>query len=489
MAAKHTHDGSCDHCGCCASLGRRDFMTTVGLSALAANSMLTNTSSAATEAGGGPKNKPKPSIRVAFVRPDVEEYWMGWPGASYDIAARQKQYTEIVTKAAKKDDIDLQVTSEPIDNAEKILKLAAECEKTPPSGIIIISQNLNMSWPLLGQFCDKRPQDVPTIVFSPMGTSFTGHLSHTRDKSRVLTAATQDLDWLAKGVHMIKAHHDMKYSRLLIMRDKANQDQQLAVIGTTLCHRPLARWLEVDKKVPEDAEVKKLAAEFTKQAQKAVEPNEQDVLNSARNYFIAKQLMEEENCDGISLNCLGLLGNRQINCGPCMAWGKLNSERGIGCCECDWNAAISLRLVSYLLEKPGFMQDPCPNTVKNTLMGAHCSSPWTLRGFGSDPEPLILRSHSESKLGVSPQVIWPVGERMTHFKFNGPDKAWIGSGEILGNIDTPPAGGCRTSVDVTVDGKADTRDTAGFHQLFVLGDHAKELQDYCELAGIAHEPI
>ena len=489
MSREHAHDGSCDHCGCCRSVGRRDFMTTVGLSALATGSMLTNTSTAAPTASSGPKNKPKPTLRVAFVRPDVKEYWMGWPGASYDIAARQKQYTQLVTEAAKKDGVVLDVRPEPIDTAEKIAKLAAECKSAPPSGMLIISQNLNMSWPLLGRFCDERPQDLPTIVFSPMGTSFTGHLAHTRNKPRVLTAATQDLDWLAKGVHMIKAHHDMKHSRLLIMRNKTNKDQQLAVIGTTLCNRPLERWLEVHEQIKEDDAVKGLAAEFTKQAKKIVEPNEQDVLNSAKAYFIARRLMDEENCDGISLNCLGLLGDKKVNCGPCMAWGKLNSERSVGCCECDWNAAISLRLVSYLLEKPGFMQDPCPNTVKNTLMGAHCSSPWTLRGFGSDPEPLILRNHSESELGVSPQVIWPVGERMTHFKFNGPDKAWIGAGEVLGNIDTPPAGGCRTSVDVTVDGKPDTRDTAGFHQLFILGDHAKELQDYCEMAGIQHEPI
>ncbi len=85
--------------------------------------------------------------------------------------------------------------------------------------------------------------------------------------------------------------------------------------------------------------------------------------------------MAAENCQGISLNCLGLIGSRRIPCPPCMAWLQLNDEGSVGCCECDWNAAISLRLCRLLTGRPGFMQDPCPNTVNGTLMGAHCSSP------------------------------------------------------------------------------------------------------------------
>ncbi len=36
----------------------------------------------------------KPRVRAVFVRPDVKQYWMGWPGASYDIAGRQADYTQ-----------------------------------------------------------------------------------------------------------------------------------------------------------------------------------------------------------------------------------------------------------------------------------------------------------------------------------------------------------------------------------------------------------
>ena len=167
-----------------------------------------------------------------------------------------------------------------------------------------------------------------------------------------------------------------------------------------------------------------------------------------------------------------------------MAWTKLNDEGNVGCCECDWNAAISLRLCSLLTGRPGFMQDPAPNTINGTLMGAHCSAPTKLRGFDQPGEPLILRSHSESEMGVSPQVIWPIGEEVTVMKFDGPSKMILGTGKVVTNIDTPPCGGCRTSVEITLDGVEDPRDSKGFHQLFVLGRHERLVQAYCQLSGI-----
>jgi hypothetical protein len=146
-------------------------------------------------------------------------------------------------------------------------------------------------------------------------------------------------------------------------------------------------------------------------------------------------------------------------------------------------------LSSSLCGRPGFQQDPVPNTVTGTFMGAHCTSPTKLRGFDQPAEPLILRSHSESEIGVSPQVIWPLGEPVTVMAFNGPGKMILGTGRVAANIDTPPCGGCRTSVELSMDDVADTTDCKGFHQLFVLGKHDRLIRAYCQLVGIEVVPI
>ena len=101
-------------------------------------------------------------------------------------------------------------------------------------------------------------------------------------------------------------------------------------------------------------------------------------------------------------------------------------------------------------------------------------------------ERLVMR---ESALGVSPQVIWPLGEPATVMKFEGPQRLLVGTGSVVANIDTPPAGGCRTSVELEMDDKDDPRDCKGFHQLFIYGKLDRLFKNYCALAGIEAVPV
>jgi hypothetical protein len=488
----YQHDDHHEHshqCGCCASIERRDFPATVGLTSLAAPGAFTLTSAAVD---GQPATNAKPRIRAVFLRPDTDRGdWMSWPGAFYDNKGSQAAFTKTLSDAAKNLDVNLEVDVAPLVDSQAIDKLLAECKQSPPDGVIVTVMELGPReyWPLANTFVAGRGE-IPTIVFGPMGTAFTGHLQETRKAKKCFTASTQDLTWLATGVKMLRTMWDMKNTRICIINGDKTHDQRLDVIGTTLHHIPLDRWTDELAKQEVTAEVKALAEKFSTTAQKTVEPKPEDVINAAKNYFVAKRIMAAENCQGISLNCLGLVQTRRIPCPPCMAWLTLNDEGSVGCCECDWNAAISLRLCSLLTGRPGFMQDPVPNTINNTFMGAHCSSPTRLRGFDQPAAPLILRSHSESEIGVSPQVLWPVGEPATVMSFaGGPGKILLGTGQVAANIDTPPCGGCRTSVELKMDNVVDTRDCKGFHQLFVLGNHERLFRAYCQLAGIEVVPI
>jgi hypothetical protein len=276
----------------------------------------------------------------------------------------------------------------------------------------------------------------------------------------------------------------MKNSRLCIVRGNKVEDRPLDVIGTTLHYIPRNRWPEEFKKLETTDEVKAIADYYAKEAKKIVEPNQEDILNAAKTYFTARRIMAAENCQGIAVDCLPLIGSRSVPCPPCIALSRLLDEGRVGACEADWNAAISMLMTGLLFDRPGFMQDPAPNTVNNTLMGAHCTCATRLNGYDKPHEPFILRSHSESGLGVSPQVLWRIGQEATIMKFQGPGSIILGTGRVVSNIATPPSGGCRTSVELEVDGVADTRDVKGFHQLFIYGNLERQFKDYCQLAGI-----
>jgi len=462
-------------------LSRRGFLASAGAWGVAAKIGLFDfaTSLFAAEA---PSAK-KAVVLAAFLRPNVDGYWMGWPGAAYDIKARQAQYTKILTEAANKFGIQLEVKSEPLDTDAAVGGFLEQLKAHPPDGLMLVSMSLNQSWPLLDNIAKSRGK-IPMIVFSPMGTSFTGHLQGTRNIDGVYVAATQDVDWLTFGMRMFNTMAEMRNSRLCIVAGDKDEDRKLDVIGTTLHYIPRNRFPEEFRKVDETDQVRAIADFYTKSAKKIVEPKKEDILNAAKNYVVAKRIMEAENCQGISVDCLPLVEGRLIPCPPCIAWLRLNDEGSVGACEADWNAAISLRLTSLLFDRPGFIQDPAPNTVNNTLMGAHCSCPTKLDGFDKPAEPFILRSHSESTTGVAPQVLWRIGQKATIMKFEGPGTIILGTGKVVGNIETPPSGGCRTSVELELDDMADSRDTKGFHQLFIYGNLEPGFKAYCQLAGI-----
>ena len=477
-------DKNCAASKCPLELNRRSFLAATGTIAAATKMGLFDFTSTLLAAES--KSTEKPIVRAVFVRPNIDKYWMGWPGAQYDIKARQRQYTKILTDAAERFGVNLQVSKEPLHNDSLVNALLEEVKNSPPDGLMVISMCLHHtgfdSWDKTNKIAKNRGE-IPTIVFSPMGTSFTGHLQATRNIPRLYVAATQDLDWLGFGLRMFNTIHRMKNTRICIVAGNKTYDQKLDVIGTTLHYIPGKRFLDEFEKVKQTDEVLAMADYYTSNAKKIVEPKKQDILDAAKNYVVCRRLMAAENCQGFSMDCLGPVSRRQIK-PPCMAFSRLRDEGGLGTCEADWNAAISTRLTNLLFDRPGFMQDPAPNTVNNTLMGAHCCCATRLDGFDKPPEPFILRTHSESNIGVAMQVLWREGQKVTVMKFQGPGSIVLGTGRVLRNIDTPPAGGCRTSVEIELDDVADARDTKGFHQLFIYGDLELPFKAYCQLAGI-----
>jgi hypothetical protein len=136
------------------------------------------------------------------------------------------------------------------------------------------------------------------------------------------------------------------------------------------------------------------------------------------------------------------------------------------------------------------MNDPVAETAKNLLVAAHCVSGTRIAGFDQKPAPYILRSHSESGIGVSVQVLWPVGQVVSLIRFQNPNELIFDTGTVVGNINTPPAGGCRTSVEIKMDNVEDSRDVLGFHQVVTLGNHRHMVETFCQLYGIKviHSP-
>jgi len=468
-----------------AALSRREVLGVAGWSALTLKMGLLDFASSlfAGEASSGRK----PRVQVIFVRPESDRYRMSWPGASFDAEARQAEYTKTLVAAAAKLGVDLEVRPLPLDDADSIAAFLEQTAKSPPDGLFASVLHLK-SWPRV-EYILKNRGSVPTVVFSPLGTSFAKQLQSVRGAPKAFVASTPDPQWPAFGLRMLRAVAAVKQSGICIVAGNAIEDRSVKALGLRLRYVPLKRWTDELKTAASTPQMQEIAKYYALEAKDIVEPKTEDLLAAAKNYIVARRIMAAEKCQGISVDCFPLLNERRVACGPCLAWSKLLDEGLVGGCEGDADAAISLLLSALLLGRPGFMHDPAPNTLRNTLIGSHCTCPTRLDGFDKPHAPFVLRSQAESASGVAMEVRWRPGQEITVVKFRSPDTLALGTGRVVADVSGPASTACRTAVEVKVNGLADARSIKDDHLLFLSGKSDEQWKAYAELAGLKVAPV
>jgi L-fucose isomerase-like protein len=186
------------------------------------------------------------------------------------------------------------------------------------------------------------------------------------------------------------------------------------------------------------------------------------------------------------MTCLPGLQNPRKHVPPCMSFMTLRDQGFPAGCQSDLSAALTLMLVEYLFDKPGFQQNASMDTEANLYFGAHCTCPAYMGGRGAKPEPYILRNHAEAGWGCVPRVLLKEGQRVTMAQYRPTDQPdlLVYAGEVVRCPETPPVGGCRTNALIRFDGVTDACTVKGMHQVVFYGDYAGQLKDFCQLYGI-----
>ncbi len=434
------------------------------------------------------KLRPSPKVRVdAAILQQPRPYWLGWPGGTYQLDQRQKEYRAQLAGFCQRLAIELHEEAKPIDDEAGMAAFLKAVRERKPDGLLVILQHMTC-WDWVHRLAKEA--GVPLIVFSPIGTSFTGHVVSFSRQLGVYVVSSLEWPAVEDGLRMIRAKRMFEETRLLWIQGTKCNETVLDRLGTKVRAIPRNTFNELFDTMPVNEEVKDVAATFRRHAKRVVEPTWQDSLNSARIYTTTKSLLTDEKANALSMDCLGMVTDKLVPTPPCGAW-TMFQDMGVTCgCEADLFGAMSLMLTSYLLDRPGYMNDPVAETAKNLLVTAHCVSGTRLNGFGQKPAPYILRSHSESGLGVSVQVLWPVGAPVSLIRFQNVNELIIDTGTVVSNINTPPAGGCRTSLEISMNNIEDCRDVLGFHQVVTLGTHRRIVEAFCQLYGIKviHSP-
>jgi len=433
----------------------------------------------------GPASKYVPRMKVAFVR-RKGEYGMRWPGAVYDGEAAFETYRKQIKAAADEFGMKIDIRPEPIYSLAEGDQWLAQAEADKMDGLLVVLlDRQEHAWPTAAKTVDCP---VPTIIFAPIGAAFTTNTAPLARKSGAFICSTDDFSQVLYGMKMIKAGAKLRETRFIVLRGSERKDDHVPHVGTKLRYVPASTLLELYKQTTTSAEIETIAHEYVDRAQRIAGPSVDDVCNGVKSYVVARTILEREEGDGITMDCLGAVGPTNISL-PCIAWSRMLDHGVPAACEADIGACITHALVQYLFDRPGFQQDPVPDTANDCLIGAHCTCPTRLSGFDHDQEPFSLSYHHGMRDAV-PVPEWRAGQRVTVADFlpgekpNQPPEMIISAGEVVGNIAVPPSGGCVVSVSLKLDGVSDLLDYPGFHQIFFYGDFKKELAAYCKLYGI-----
>jgi hypothetical protein len=476
-------------CGC--HLTRRGFLSASTCGAVLASELLAGSNLDDLPAlrkirAAGPGSKYTPMLRVAFVR-RREEYGILWPGAVYDGASALKNYRTQIETAASDLGIRAEIRPEPIYTPAEADSWIAAAKSPRADGLLLVLLDRQQhAWPTAAKAIDSG---IPSIIFAPVGAAFTTNTAPLAKKPGGFIASTDDFSRVVYGMKMAAVAARMREMRFAVIAGKEKKETTVHHLGTRLRYVPAGSFVEEYNRTAVDEEVRQIAADYIKRATRISGPTTQDVLNGVKSYVVARNIMEREEADGITMDCLGALGPTDISL-PCIAWSRMLDHGIPAACEADIGAAVTHAAVQFLFDRPGFQQDPVPDTAREALIGAHCTCPTRLSGWGAPAEPFYL-SHHHGMRDAVPRPMWKVGQRVTVAIIGGVDPAdpaephmYISSGAVLDNVAVPPAGGCVVSVTVKLDGVTELLDYPGFHQVFFYGDFKRELRDFCRLTGI-----
>lgn len=476
--------------GCGACVSRRRFMAAGGAAVLGAAlaGCAGRTAAASSQERRirpmGPASKYTPLVHAAFVR-RKGEYGMRWPGAVFDGEAARRDIAQKTEAAAKGLGLRLVLRPEPVYSKEEAEAWVSQAAAEKADGLfVVLLDRQEHAWPTAARAVESR---IPTVVFAPVGAAFTTNTAPLAAKTGAFLCSTDDFSRAAFGLRMLGAGARLREMRYVVIQGTERRDSELPHFGTKIRRIPAAGFLEEYLRTPVTDEVQSIADDYMGRATRLVMTGRQDVVNGVKSYVVARSILEREEGDGITMDCLGALGKSQVSL-PCIAWSRMLDHNIPAACEADLGPAVTHAIVQSLFDRPGFQQDPVPDTGDGTLIGAHCSCPTRLKGYAEAPETFYLSCH-HGKRDAVPRTVWREGQRMTSVVVGlGKDKApphmVISSGTVVGNVSVPPAGGCVVSVKVRLDGVDDLLAYPGFHQLFVYGDFKRELKAYCQLFGI-----
>lgn len=431
-------------------------------------------------------------VRAAFLYPPTESLrqagYYSWPGSNFDAEGRQMQYTGRLRALEAKLGIRVIPEQKPLDEEATVTQFIRQVRAEPPDALFLVPFKKG-HWPHVTRIVEETK--VPTVVLATLGVLLVGMVRELQHKPGVYMINSLDnFDAVEQGLRMVRAASWMRQGRILNIAKSAAAERTVPHLGTKVRTVANTEYIEEFKRTGATDEVKELAARYKSGATKILQPNDEDIFDAARATVALRRVVEAAKVDAVMMDCLPGLQHPHQHVPPCM--GFMDSrDRGVPAgCESDLDATLTMMLLQYLFERPGFQHNPTVETERNHYFCAHCTSATRMKGLDATPEPYVLMNHAEAGWGCVPRVLFSPGQDITITKYlsvkadSEKPQMLVYSGQIVGCPSVPQAGGCRTNAETTINELADVTELKGHHLIMVYGNHAKALGRFCQMYNV-----
>jgi L-fucose isomerase-like protein len=429
----------------------------------------------------------KTKVKVIFLAGEKNK--PNWPYINYDVDSRAREVTGVLRQNLPEIEFSPQVAYG--REREKVEKMV-ESEKGKYDGYLIYMTSL---WTGIPEAIARKgvPLVVADELYSGSG-EFLGFFSLVkRENLPVVCVGSSNFNDIIDTVSLFPVLKKMKESRILVVangeswgsrNDQVNRIKE--IFGTDVVRIDSDELRSYYEKT-DVKEAEKYKNKWINESLKVVEPDEEEILKSARMHLALKKAMEDKKADAVTVDCLGLYYSGKLFAYPCLSFFQLNNEGSTGVCEGDTDSTITQLLIRHLTGRPAYVSDPVIDTATDQIIYAHCVA--TNRVYGPDglANPYIIRSHAEDQKGASVQSIMPLGEAITTIKVSVTNNAFsIHQGRSVGNVDEDRA--CRTKLAVETDAQKVLdnyhSEIFGWHRVTFYGDYRKQAISLATLYGL-----
>jgi hypothetical protein len=262
--------------------------------------------------------------------------------------------------------------------------------------------------------------------------------------------------------------------------------------GVRIQYRPMEELKQLFD-CTDEASARKEAERWKKESVAVMEPSDKTILDACRLYVLLRSTIEKEGLSGVSIDCLGLLFNRNTALPyPCLSFSRLRDEGMTAACEADVCAMLSSMLLQEIARKPSFLSNVLSVDLReSSTVLSHCVAPLKMMGSGAPQLPYRLRDYHGMGQGVVPEVEFPVGVEVLTGGFTKDLKnflLWSGRINVGAKTDEPsdkpssPAGfrrmTCSNYMELKIrDVHRFQQNIPGIHQVVITGDHSKAIKD------------